>query len=161
MFLDGVDDRSGVLELDSRERECLQGVLHPLKMRLQADMAMISYLTESHHHIAVESGIELPPEAMGRVGLEHSICVHSVAMDFPLVVDDAIAHPLLKTNLTIKEFGVAAYLGAPVHFPDGRAVGTVCVMQRRVRRWSSQDIKDVIDTANTIDDLFVEWDEQR
>ncbi len=157
MFLDGVAKDTGKLLLEPEEKDALLGILDPLKHALHADIAMISYLTKRHHHVVVGRGLDLPPEANGRADLTNSICQHCVAMDFPLVVDDALSHPLLQGNLMVEAAGIAAYLGAPIHFPGQGPIGTICTMQRRPRRWQPRDIEHVLRSAEAIDTLLLDW----
>ncbi|MDV7143920.1 GAF domain-containing protein [Tropicimonas sp. TH_r6] len=157
MLLDGVNSDTGRLTVEPAEKDALLAILDPLLRSVRADISMISYLTSEHHHIVVSRGLELSPEASRRADLSYSICQHCVAMDFPLVVDDALSHPLLQGNLTVEHFGVAAYLGSPIHFPGRGAVGTVCVFQRRPRRWQTDDIERVIQAGEAIDARLLKW----
>ena len=157
MFLDGVNEEAGGLELLKANRESLSLIVEQLRAEISADMAMVSYLTATDHHVVVSAGFILSPALAERVPLENSICCHATAMDFPLVVDDANTHPLLWGNLTVRKFGVAAYLGAPIHVPKGDAVGTICAMQRKARRWREVEIGQVIDKAQEIDRLIDQW----
>ena len=87
--------------------------------------------------------------------IDYSICLHATEMDFPLVVDDAHSHPLLRNNRMVAEYSVAAYLGAPIHLPgSGKAAGTICAMHRKPRRWSAEETRRVIDAAQVIDGLL-------
>ncbi len=137
-------------------REGLFNIVDSLRASLGADMGMISFLTSEYHHVVVASGFDVPPETEGRFPLDYSICVHVIAMDFPLVIDDAISHPLLKHNRTVDEYGVAAYLGAPIHLPDQGSIGTVCFLQMKPRRWSMAEIGDVIAAGARIDRMLMD-----
>jgi len=76
-------------------------------------------------------------------------------MDFPLVIDDTVYHPLLKGNLAFSELGIAAYLGAPVHVHEGTAIGAICALEFRQRRWTSHDIDYISYAAVVADRLLV------
>jgi two-component system sensor histidine kinase/response regulator len=53
----------------------------------------------------------------------------------PLEVPDARLSARWRTNPDMK-FGLLAYLGYPVMLPDGRVFGTVCVLDRKPRRFT-------------------------
>jgi PAS domain S-box-containing protein len=75
----------------------------------------------------------------GELELDASICQHVVRSDDVLSVDDARAHPLLRDNRAVTELGVVAYLGVPVHTPDGQPVGALCAIDAAPRVWTGED----------------------
>ena len=76
-------------------------------------------------------------------------------MDFPLAIDDALSHPLMRGNLAVSKFNVAAYIGAPVHVENGEAMGAVCAIEFHQRRWTEEDIRFITDAARMADGLIV------
>ena len=57
--------------------------------------------------------------------LTRSFCQHVVGDDAALRVVDARRDPRVADNLAIEQDGVIAYLGVPVHDPDGHALAFV------------------------------------
>lgn len=161
MLLDRVDQTTETLVVTPAQRASLLEIAVPLRRDLAADYVMISYVSRRHHHVAAAEGFKVPQETGGRLPLDYSICLHAVAMDFPLIVEDAHRHPLVRGNRTVDEMGVAAYLGAPIRMPDVGAVGTTCVMHLRPRRWSEADLARVKRAAQQIDALLDIWTSQR
>lgn len=86
--------------------------------------------------------------------LSHSICQHTKAMDFPLVIDDVISHPLTTNSAVFSDLGVAAYLGAPVHVETGDAVGALCAVDVHNRRWDPSENELVANAASVADGVF-------
>ena len=64
-----------------------------------------------------------------------------IASDGPLVVEDGWKHPLAARNRAVRDGTVAAYVGMPLVTSDGRAIGTLSVMDRRPRRWSARQLE--------------------
>ncbi|SLN45493.1 GAF domain protein [Aquimixticola soesokkakensis] len=96
-----------------------------------------------------------PQGALIPESIDYSICQHVKAMDFPLVVDDALSHPLVRLNRSVVECGLLSYIGAPVHFSrDGLPSGAVCAYEHRPRRWSDTDISMIVAAAGQLDQLF-------
>ena len=58
----------------------------------------------------------------------------------PLVVTDGRRHPLVARNPAVRDGTVTAYVGMPLVASDGRAVGTLSVMDRKPRRWSAPQL---------------------
>jgi GAF domain-containing protein len=63
-----------------------------------------------------------------------------VASRRPLVVTDGRRDPLVARNPAVRDGTVTAYVGVPLVAPDGRAVGTLSVMDRKPRRWSAAQL---------------------
>ncbi|WP_425657099.1 GAF domain-containing protein [Roseobacter sp. EG26] len=100
------------------------------------------------------SGQALPDAVRDEVPIGYSICRHVAAMDFPLVIDDAFTHPLLKGNAMVTEFGVGAYAGAPTHSHNSEPFGAVCVLKQNIHRWQAPEISLIIRAASMADKVF-------
>lgn len=83
--------------------------------------------------------------------LTHSFCQHVVTEDAPLIVKDAREDPLVRDNLAIDDLGVVAYLGVPVHGPDGETLGSFCVIDGSPHEWSAADLKTLEDLSAMIE----------
>lgn len=103
---------------------------------LEVPAAMISTVNETRHQLNASYGLSCSITSMGEIPISHSICRHVVAMGRPLVVQDALSHPLVSTSPTVREFGLAAYLGEPLHDPAGDAFGCFSVMDFIARDWT-------------------------
>lgn len=63
-----------------------------------------------------------------------------VARGRPLVVTDGRRHLLTARNPAVRDGTITAYVGIPLIASDGRAVGTLSVMDQKPRRWSAQQL---------------------
>ena len=117
---------------------------------------LITQVTQSQQIILANSGLGLPAHFETSQPLSHSICQHTVAMDFPLVIDSTIVHPLLRENKAFLDLGIAAYLGAPVHVHQGLATGAICALELRQRRWTEQDVELIMLAATAADRLMAQ-----
>ena len=84
--------------------------------------------------------------------LSRSFCRLVVAEDEPLAVEDALEDHRVWDNPAIEEGGVRAYLGMPVHGPDGRAVASLCVTDRRPHPWTERDRETLRGLARCVTD---------
>ena len=73
-----------------------------------------------------------------------------VAAGAPLVVEDARRHPVVRTNLAVRELGWIAYAGVPLTLADGRTVGALCVVDALPRIWSPRDLALLEDLAASV-----------
>ena len=71
--------------------------------------------------------------------LSRSFCRQVVASDEPLAIEDSLEDYRVWDNPAIEENKVRAYLGMPVHDPNGRAVATLCVTDERPHVWTEDD----------------------
>ena len=103
---------------------------------MRVPVAMISIIQDSRHFVHASHGIVSGDPKAREIPISHSLCQHVVAMGRPLVVSDTLGHELVRRNPAIVEFGVAAYLGEPLHGNDGKPFGTLCVFDTRARDWA-------------------------
>ncbi len=73
--------------------------------------------------------------------LADSFCQYVIASGAPLITGDAATDPITRDNPSIASMGIAAWAGMPVHSPDGQVLGTFCVVDQRVREWTSDDLE--------------------
>lgn len=124
------------------------------RAKIGSSRVLITRITADRQVVLAKSGASLPAAYETSMPLSHSICQHAVAMDYPLVVDDAYSHPLLKGTEAASDLEIAAYLGAPIHAETGEAIGAVCALELHQRRWSSAEIELIVDTAQVADQLI-------
>lgn len=101
---------------------------------MRVPVAMISVFKQGRHFVRAAHG--LCAADVAEIPISHSLCQHVVAMGRPLVINDAIAHPLVCDSPAIGEFGIAAYLGEPLHGLDGKPMGAMCAFDTRARDWA-------------------------
>ncbi|QCO55444.1 GAF domain-containing protein [Pseudorhodobacter turbinis] len=122
---------------------------------------LVTHTTAAGQEILANSGLTVPARFNGSIPLSHSICHHTVAMDFPLIIDNTITHPLLRDNLAFQDLGIVAYLGVPVHGHEGKAIGVFCAVELKQRRWSARDIEIITQAAQHAERLLVGYFNQK
>lgn len=87
------------------------------------------------HAVFVSSRSPGNPYAVGRQFTLHGklYCQGVLRRDGELVVEDATRDPAWCDNEDMAD-GMRFYIGYPLHWPDGRAFGTICVLDRRRNR---------------------------
>lgn len=123
------------------ENDCLGkdlvSVLEATRKRLGAERVLITDVGPDTQFVVAHAGAPLPDAFRISVPLTHSICQHVVGMRFPLVIEDAAAHPLLIGSRAVSDLKVAAYLGQPFgsEFPST----AMCALSSATRGWSLAD----------------------
>lgn len=126
-----------------------------LAMRvLAAPVALISIVQEEQNRqfFLSQQGLVEPWKSRRETPLSHSFCHHVKRGRAPLIVSNALWHPLLKDNLAITELDVVAYLGVPISAPDGEVIGALCVIENQPRKWTDEDLSALTDLANCVGD---------
>ncbi|XDA96481.1 GAF domain-containing protein [Sulfitobacter sp. LCG007] len=90
----------------------------------------------------------------GSIPLSYSISQHVVAMNYPLIVADAMSHPLMSRAAVISENAIGAYVGAPLHRSDGTCVGALSVFERHRRDWRPEEVEVVVDAAREAEGIL-------
>jgi GAF domain-containing protein len=123
--------------LDTPPSEAFDRVIHAVAQLFKAPIALVSLVDEKRQWVLARHGIE-----MGETPRDQSFCGHVVASGRALRVEDArldarfAAHPLVAGEPFLR-----AYLGVPLAGAGGHTLGTVCVIDRRVREFSAADLK--------------------
>ncbi|MGY6548860.1 MAG: PAS domain S-box protein, partial [Roseinatronobacter sp.] len=108
---------------------------------LAAPIALFTLVDEAGARQFFKSHAGLPePVATARqTPLSRSFCKLVSRSGEKLRVVDARRDARVSHNPIIQELGVIAYLGQPVHAPDGSVIGTLCVIDTTPRDWTAQD----------------------
>ncbi|HEX2134497.1 MAG TPA: ATP-binding protein [Microvirga sp.] len=106
---------------------------------LRAPVSLVSLIDADRQFFKSSIGLREPLASCRETPLSHSFCKYVTSSRQALVVADARTHRLLRDNPAIRDFGVVAYLGIPIHTPNGEAIGSLCVIDYRPRRWADRD----------------------
>lgn len=123
---------------------------------LGAPVSLVSIIDEAEDRQYFKSAIGLgePWASQRQTPLSHSFCQHVAKTNAPLIIDDARIHETVKSNLAIPDLGVIGYLGVPIHSPDQKPIGALCVIEPNVRQWSDADLSTMVGFARVVDDAI-------
>jgi diguanylate cyclase (GGDEF)-like protein len=113
---------------------------------LETPIALISLVDGDRQWFLAHHGIESTetPRKM-------AFCAHAIAGDETLVVPDARQDPRFSTNpLVIQDPKVRFYAGTPLQSRDGHNLGTLCVIDRLPRHFSSSQVRLLEDLAQLV-----------
>ncbi|HEX9951506.1 MAG TPA: PAS domain S-box protein, partial [Rubricoccaceae bacterium] len=114
---------------------------------VKAPISLVSLVDHDRQFFKSLQGLAEPLASERQTPLSHSFCKHVVSTDAPFVVRDARDHQVVRRNPAIDDFGVIAYLGVPVHSPDGYPLGSLCVFDTELRAWTDDDLKALLELA--------------
>ena len=110
---------------------------------LGAPVALLSLVDSNRQFFKSSTGRDTAK--MRETPLTHSFCQHVVTSDDALRVNDARTDIRLRDNLAIEADGTVAYLGVPVHDPDGVPLGSLCVSACEPREWKDAELETLRD----------------
>jgi len=97
---------------------------------------------KSHHGVDVD-----------QIGREPGLCASAILQDGPWLVADAAADPRTLANpLVAGEFGLRFYAGVPLTTSDGHNLGTLCVLDRKPREVTEEQLSTLRDLASLVMD---------
>ncbi|XVU26578.1 SpoIIE family protein phosphatase [Actinoplanes sp. CA-054009] len=112
---------------------------------IDAPVAVVTVLTADRQHLPGQVGLPAPFAATREMGLGHSFSRHVVEAGEPLIVADVRDDPRMRDNLSIRDLGAVAFAGVPLTDSDGLVLGTLAVMDREARKWTSSEIALLVD----------------
>ena len=140
--------------VDSPMEEAFDKYTRLVSKFFKVPVALVSFVEERRDRQYFKSQIGLPgPYAKSRqTPLSHSFCQYVKRDNRPLIIEHAPEDSRVCDNLAIRDLGVRAYLGVPVHGPDGAALGALCAIDTQRRVWTQYDVDGMVDLAACVTD---------
>lgn len=117
-------------------REAVEMLLRVARRRLGMQASFLAELTDHQQIYQVATGTDVDSFRIhqgGRLPRIEGYCRHVMTSDAPWVIHDTSAEPRVR-DLAVTEAGrFGAYIGVPVHLPDGRPFGTLCCVSHEAR----------------------------
>ena len=133
--------------MDSPAEDAFDRAVRLATRLLGTPVGLLSLVDGERQFFKAQLGLPEPTATARQTPLSHSFCQHVVNADAPLAVRDARADPRVRGNLAIEELDVIAYLGVPVHAPDGAVLGSFCAIQSEPREWTDVEREALEDIA--------------
>ena len=107
---------------------------------LEVPVCLVSLVDENRQVFVGACGLPPAVDQVRETPLSHSFCKHAVRERQPLIIRDALQDPRFTENGAVRDLGVIAYLGVPLHAPDGEILGAFCVIDSKPRDWTDDDL---------------------
>lgn len=133
--------------LDTEPEDAFDRLTRLARHLLGVPVSLVSLVDDDRQFFKSHQGLGEPWCTTQETPLSHSFCQYVVARRAPLVVGDARKHALVRDNLAIRDLDVVAYLGVPVHGPDGHIFGSLCAIDSQPRTWTDEHIVILTDLA--------------
>ncbi len=133
--------------LDSPPEESFDRIVRLAAEALGAPVAAVSLVDDKRQFFKSSVGLSEPLASAREAPLSHSLCQYAVGTGEPLIVEDAREDPAFKSNGSVTESGLVAYVGIPLVDGDGHALGTLCVWDTEPREWTRGHVQILEDLA--------------
>ncbi|WP_108260297.1 sensor histidine kinase [Mangrovicoccus ximenensis] len=148
-------DRLAALErtalLDTLPEEAFDRAVRLATDVLGVPVGLMALVDDQRQFFKAHVGLPEPVACARQTPLSHSFCQYVVTCDRPLAVEDARDHPLMQANGAVADMSVVAYLGVPIHGPDGQVLGSFCAIDDKPRDWEDRELKVLVDLCAIIE----------
>jgi len=136
--------------LDTPPEERFDRLTRMAKKLFGAPIALVSLVDENRQWF--KSCIGLDINEMQR---DISFCGHAILGDEPFVIPNAVEDERFADNpLVVQEPHIRFYAGCPLKAPDGRKLGTLCIIDRKPRTLEKEDLETLVDLASMVEREF-------
>lgn len=139
--------------LDTAPEYRFDRITHIARRLFGVPIALISLVDSDRQWFKSKQGLDVP-ETSRKI----SFCGHAIVDEGVFVVEDATKRSTFSDNpLVIGAPGIRFYAGCPIHAPDGRRIGTLCLIDSKPRRFSKQDIDDLAKLGSIVDEELLTY----
>ena len=134
--------------MDSAPEERFDRVTRMAQRLFDVDICLVSLVDSDRQWFKSKQGLEAC-----QTPREVSFCGHAILQEQAFVVEDAHVDERFADNpLVTGDPSVRFYAGYPVHAPDGRRIGTLCLIDKQPRSFSADEEQTLKDFAALVDD---------
>ncbi|MEX5717696.1 GAF domain-containing SpoIIE family protein phosphatase [Geodermatophilus maliterrae] len=124
--------------LDAEGEESFDRLTRIAQRLTGAPLAFMTVVDDARSYWLSSQG--LPPGSPTENTVEESFCQYVLDGE-PLALADVTADERTAGNPSITGMGVRAWAGFPVRLPDGQVLGSFCVVDTTVHRWTAEDVQ--------------------
>lgn len=138
-----LQDLCGLAVLDTDPEERFDRITRSAQRMFGVPIALISLVDRERQWFKSKQGLEASetPRSI-------SFCGHAILQESALVVENACADPRFADNpLVTGELHLRFYVGYPLRGLAGYRIGTLCLIDKQARKFSSEDEKTLADLA--------------
>ena len=119
---------------------------------LGTPIAMMSLIDRDRVFLMACPGLPEPWASARATSVSGSLCRFVLATGQPLCIRDARWDPRGSDNAFMANLGAVAYLGVPLVLSSGHVLGSYCVIDRRPRDWTAEEVADLAELAELVID---------
>ena len=132
--------------LDTEPEERFDRLTRIAKRLFDVPIALVSLVDENRQWFKSCIGLNVR-----QTDRNISFCGHAILGDGIFIIPNALKDERFADNpLVIDEPHIRFYAGCPISVPDGHKMGTLCIIDRKPRQLSQEDLELLQDLANMV-----------
>ncbi len=133
--------------LDTHPEERFDRLTRMAKRLFDVPIALVSLVDENRQWFKSAQGLDVLETSR-----DTSFCAHAILGKTTLVIPDATKDTRFADNpLVSGEPHIRFYAGCPIQAPDGRVLGTLCIIDRQPRQFGAKDVAALADLAGMVE----------
>lgn len=136
--------------LDTPPEERFDRLTRMAKRLFGVPIALVSLVDENRQWFKSCFGLSI-----SETSRDISFCGHAILGDDVFVIPDTLADVRFADNpLVLNDPHIRFYAGCPLSAPNGRKLGTLCIIDRQPRNFSADDFEALKDLASMVEREF-------
>ena len=133
--------------LDTEPETRFDDIVREAAERFGVPMALFSLIDEDRQWFKSRHGF-----AYAETERTGAFCSHTIAIDTPLVVENAREHLLFADSLLVKAPPhIVFYAGVPVRAASGEPLGALCILDTEPRSFEISELSELIEMSRRIE----------
>lgn len=136
--------------LDTPPEERFDRLTRMAKRLFGVPIALVSLVDENRQWFKSCIGL-----SVSETPRDISFCGHAILGNGPFIIANAIEDERFADNpLVVNDPYIRFYAGCPLRAPDGRKLGTLCIIDRKPRSLGEEDLEALVDLASMVEHEF-------
>ena len=136
--------------LDTPPEERFDRLTRMAKRLFGVPIALVSLVDENRQWFKSCIGL-----SVSETPRDISFCGHAILGNAPFIIANAIEDERFADNpLVVNDPYIRFYAGCPLRAPDGRKLGTLCIIDRKPRSLGEEDLEALVDLASMVEHEF-------
>lgn len=145
-----IDSLRSLAILDTPPEERFDRLTRMAKRLFGVPIALVSLVDENRQWFKSCMGMDV-----SETPRDISFCGHAILGNDVFIIPNAIEDERFADNpLVVNEPHIRFYAGCPLRAPDGRKLGTLCIIDRRPRSFEKEDLEALVDLASMVEREF-------
>lgn len=133
--------------LDTPPEERFDRLTRMAKRLFGVPIALVSLVDENRQWFKSCFGL-----SVSETSRDISFCGHAILGNEPFIIPDTIVDERFADNpLVLRDPHIRFYAGCPLSAPNGRKLGTLCIIDRQPRSFDKEDLEALKDLASMVE----------
>lgn len=133
--------------LDTPQEERFDRLTRMAKRLFGVPIALVSLVDENRQWFKSCFGL-----SVSETSRDISFCGHAILGNDPFIIPDTIVDERFADNpLVLSDPHIRFYAGCPLNAPNGRKLGTLCIIDRQPRSFEKEDLEALKDLASMVE----------